>query len=45
MSLNPEVMHASMGMYGALMHGPSPLTRIQREMLATVVSSELRCLY
>lgn len=45
MSVNPEVMSASMGMYGALMHGDSPLSRQQREMLATVVSSELECVY
>lgn len=45
MSINPEVLSASMGMYGALMHGDSPLSRQQREMLATVVSSELACVY
>lgn len=45
MSVNPDVMTASMGMYGALMHGESPLSRQQREMLATVVSSELECVY
>ena len=45
MSLNPEVLRASMGMYGVLMHGESPLSRQQREMLATVVSSELACVY
>ena len=45
MSVNPEVMQSSMGMYGALMHGDSPLSRQQREMLATVVSSELACVY
>lgn len=45
MSLNPEAMRASMQLYGALMHGPSPLSRLQREMLATVVSAELACPY
>ncbi len=45
MSVNPDVMTASMGMYGSLMHGESPLSRQQREMLATVVSSELECVY
>lgn len=45
MSVNPEVLSASMGMYSALMHGESPLTRQQREMLATVVSAELECVY
>lgn len=45
MSQNPEAMSASMSLYGALMHGPSPLSRQQREMLATVVSAELTCVY
>jgi hypothetical protein len=34
-----------MGMYGALIYGSSLLTRVQRELLATVVLSELHCLY
>ena len=45
MSQNPRVMKASMDMYGAMMHGPSPLSRGQREMLATVTSSINHCLY
>lgn len=45
MSQNPEAMEASMGMYGVLMFGPSPLSRGQREMLATVVSAHNHCLY
>jgi alkylhydroperoxidase family enzyme len=45
MSLNPEAMRASMQLYSALLHGPSPLSRLQREMLATVVSAELACPY
>jgi alkylhydroperoxidase family enzyme len=45
MSLNPRSMDASMKFYGAIMHGESPLSRIQREMLATVVSRELECFY
>jgi alkylhydroperoxidase family enzyme len=45
MSLNPLAMRGSMSLYGALLHAESPLTRHQREMLATVVSSELRCPY
>lgn len=45
MSQNPEAMSASMGLYGTLMHGDSPLSRQQREMLATVVSSQLACVY
>jgi len=45
MSLNPRTMDASMRMYGTIMIGHSPLTRAQREMLATVVSAELECRY
>ena len=45
MSLNPRVMKASMEHYGALMHGDSPLSRVQREMLATVVAVRVGCVY
>ena len=45
MSPNPPVLEASMAFYGALMHGPSPLTRARREMLATLVSRGLGCPY
>jgi alkylhydroperoxidase family enzyme len=45
MSLNPRVMKASMDHYAAIMFGPSPLSRTQREMLATVVSAEVGCHY
>jgi alkylhydroperoxidase family enzyme len=45
MSLNPPLMEASMSFYRELMFGPSPLSRAQREMLATVVSAEIRCVY
>ncbi len=45
MSLNPRVMKASMEHYLAIMSGPSPLSRAQRELLATVVSAELDCFY
>ena len=45
MSLNPDTMIASMGLYGATMHKESPLSRMQREMLATVVAAELACPY
>ena len=39
MSQNPRALKASMDMYGALMHGDSPLSRGQRELLAVVVSA------
>lgn len=45
MSQNPRAMKASMDFYGALMHGDSPLSRAQREMIAVVVSRANRCVY
>ena len=45
MSLNPRVMKASMDFYSAIMFGRSPLSRLQREMLATVTSVTIDCEY
>jgi alkylhydroperoxidase family enzyme len=45
MSPNPTVLRDSLAFYITLMKGPSPLRRAQRELLATVVSAELRCHY
>lgn len=45
MSLNPEAMRDSIRFYATIMMGESPLTRVQRELLATVVSAELDCFY
>lgn len=45
MSPNPRVLGASMDFYGAIMHGPSPLSRGQREMLAVVVARTVGCRY
>ena len=45
MSLNPKAMRTSINFYSEIMMGDSPLTRVQREMLATVVSAELECFY
>lgn len=45
MSQNAEAMKASMGLYRVLMFRESPLSRAQREMLATVVSALNHCLY
>lgn len=45
MSVNPPVMRDSIGVYSSIMFGPSPLSRVQRELLATVVSAELDCHY
>lgn len=45
MSQNPRAMKASMDFYGAIMYGPSPLSRSQRELLAVVVSRTNHCVY
>lgn len=45
MTPNPAVLRASMAMYSALMFGESPLSRLQREMLAVVVSRTNGCHY
>lgn len=45
MSPNPPVLQASMAQYRAIMFGPSPLTRAQREMMAVVVSRVNDCFY
>ena len=45
MSPNPAVMERSMEMYRAIMFGPSKLTRVERELLATVTSRTNECRY
>ena len=45
MSLSPPTLRASMGLYLSSVHGASPLTRAQREMLAVVVSNVNKCHY
>lgn len=45
MSLNPKALRDSIRFYVTIMKGDSPLTRAQRELLATVVSAELECFY
>ncbi|MFQ6678181.1 MAG: carboxymuconolactone decarboxylase family protein [Fidelibacterota bacterium] len=45
MSKSPEAMRDSMRMYLSIMYGKSELSRAQREMLATVVSSTNQCHY
>ena len=45
MSLNPRVLAASMGLYKAIMFGPSELSRAERELLAVVVSCANDCHY
>ena len=45
MSVNPEALTDSLRFYLTIVSGESPLSRVQREMLATVVSRELDCHY
>jgi len=45
MSLNPAVLNAAMGLYRAIMFGPSELSRADRELLAVVVSNANDCHY
>lgn len=42
---NPGSMRAHYELYRHLMAGPSPLSRIQREMIAVVVSGLNGCFY
>ncbi len=43
--INPPVLRAHLDLYRAVMHGESPLSRRQREMVAVVVSSLNGCHY
>jgi alkylhydroperoxidase family enzyme len=45
MSVNPEAIRDSIAFYVTIMMNDSPLSREQREMLATVVSVALECHY
>ena len=45
MSQNGAVMRDSMRMYMSLLYGESPLSRAQREMIATVTSQVNQCVY
>jgi alkylhydroperoxidase family enzyme len=45
MSPNPGVLRRSMALYSEIMHGPSELSRVERELLAVVVSRENDCHY
>jgi len=44
-SLNPAALHDGMRLYLTLMYGDSPLTRVERELIATVVSVANQCRY
>lgn len=43
--VHPRVMRQHYELYVELMRGPGPLTRIQREMLALVISAANQCHY
>ena len=43
--LNPRSMRDHVELYAHLMRGPSPLSRVQREMLALTVSAVNECFY
>lgn len=44
-SLNPASMEHHAVLYAHLMRGPSPLTRVQREVIAVAVSGANDCFY
>jgi uncharacterized peroxidase-related enzyme len=44
-SLRPDVLRAWLGYYLAVMHGESGLTRVERELVAVVVSRTNGCHY
>lgn len=44
-SLNPPALAGHAQLYRTLMFGPSPLSRLQRELVATVVSHDNSCHY
>jgi len=43
--IHPRAMRQHYDLYLELVRGPSPLSRIQREMIAVVVSAANRCRY
>ena len=44
-SLNPQSMEHHLQLYAHLMRGRSPLSRVQREMIAVTVSAANDCFY
>ena len=43
--IHSRVLKLHYQLYVELMHGPGPITRIQREMIGTVVSAMNGCVY
>jgi alkylhydroperoxidase family enzyme len=44
-SLNPESLDAHVRLYKTIMYGKSPICRVDREMIAVLVSSINQCHY
>jgi len=44
-SLSPAILQAHLQLYSTVMHGPGPLSRKHREMIAVVVSVLNHCQY
>ena len=44
-SLNPESLDAHVQLYKTIMYGKSPIRRVNREMIAVLVSSINQCHY
>ena len=44
-SLNPESLDAHVRLYKTIMYGKSPISRVDREMIAVLVSSINQCHY
>ena len=44
-SLNPESLDAHVQLYKTIMYGKSPISRVDREMIAVLVSSINQCHY
>lgn len=44
-TIHPEALRTHLDLYRALVHGPSPLSRTRREMIAVAVSQLNGCHY
>lgn len=42
---SPATLHGHLALYEAVLHGESPLSRLQRELIGVVVSAINRCEY
>ena len=42
---NPEALRGHLALYESVLHQPSPLSRLQREIIGVVVSAENQCEY